>query len=251
MASFVSIKDNPWQCRNTNISKHDLLVVLSVAPKYIRKGIDVFEAARLLHRHGYISQEGFRILLTKLRVCGAKKRFNILLFEILTFISFADLVRFIRIMKQHDFADELLVKRLGDRIYMVEGADIGISENILTYYSRTKCFMDDNIFIDRKAELERRYNDLRASFEIANDLEEKSAMVHKFAVITFLRISQFREKAKRESILNEMKDSIPSDVDSTFPDIVYFGKMANTAVFAGETAKAIEYIQRAQMIANT
>ncbi|XP_060574462.1 uncharacterized protein LOC132732118 [Ruditapes philippinarum] len=57
MSTFISIKDNAWQFRNTNFSKYDLLAVLSVAPKYIRKGIDEFEAARLLHCHAHISQE--------------------------------------------------------------------------------------------------------------------------------------------------------------------------------------------------
>jgi hypothetical protein len=251
MSTFISIKDNAWQFRNTNFSKYDLLAVLSVAPKYIRKGIDEFEATRLLHCHGHISQGQYTNLLTRLQNCKAKWRPNLIFAEILAVMSFEELIQFIRRMKHYDFAAELLTKRNGDRVYIVDGADIGVSENILTYYSRTKCFMDDNIFTNRKIELETRFYDLKASLGNIIDLEEKLYAANKFAVVTFLRISQFRDKAKRESILNEMKESIPSDVDPTFSDIVYFGKMANTAVFAGETNKAKEYMNRAQMLANS
>lgn len=79
-------------------------------------------------------------------------------------------------------------------------------------------------------------------------LKKKTFEVHKFAVVTFLRTTLYRDKESRDAILNEMRNSVPDDVDRTFVDLIYKGNMAKTAIYVGDEELAKKYIQEALVI---
>lgn len=165
--------------------------------------------------------------------------------EAVVLVGMENLIMLMRRMKCFDIANMLIHAKNGIVVEILVGQSMGVSEEILKYHSRLKTDMDNNVFADRKLEFERRAKELVASFSRIADLEEKTFEVHKFAVVTFLRTTLYRDKESRDAILNEMRNSVPDDVDRTFVDLIYKGNMAKTAIYVGDEELAKKYIQEA------
>ncbi|KAL4218830.1 hypothetical protein ACF0H5_021418 [Mactra antiquata] len=247
MSDFISVRRNPIQNDLQQSQKLDLLVFLNVAPKYVARDVDIIEVIRLLQAYGYITRDLRQELTVKylLEQNSNQSKFSKLLLKLLTLLTLKKIARFLKTLGYDEFAIELIQERYGAHADVLQGANIGLTEEILTYYATLKSYMDDNVFNDRRTALEIQSRNILRSIDARADQEDKQLAVNKYVVVTFLRATLYKLRDDRQSILEEMIRNIPNDVDSRFANIVYNGKMAITAIRAGDDHAALEYAKRA------
>ncbi|XP_045198913.2 uncharacterized protein LOC123553232 [Mercenaria mercenaria] len=231
----------------TVISLRDWKVFNKVIPKYIKNNMNIEQAVDLLYLRGYITKEKKQILET---ICCSevrnKDKNRKLLIELLTTLDFNDIVRFLRDIGQNSFANELQMERYSRGIIIPShGSDIAVRYGTFTYYNNLKIQMDNNIFHDRIIELVRRSAFLKGSLTIETNPTKRQRLVDRYAVVTYQKVAQYRDREDRVKMLQEMKDSLPTDVDGTFTNIIYLCKMAVTEMHAGNEELAKEYTSEA------